>query len=141
MPYFHVWFATRRRKWLLQGDILDAVRELLPQIAGEKGITMVECEAVVDHVHLLLELPDMKALPNAMMNLKGVSARRIFERFPELKLDAGVQSFWQAGYGSKVVPSAAIDTTRRYIQTQWDRLEKYDQSMPRGSARGMPRSR
>ena len=141
MPYFHIWFATKRRKWLLQGDVLDAARELLPQIAMEKGLRMIECEAIVDHMHLLLDLPDKSDLPKAMMNLKGVSARRIFERFPELKLDSGSSSFWQAGYGSRLVSPAALNVTQRYIQTQWDRLEKYDHAMPRGSARGMARPR
>ena len=126
MPYFHVWFATKRRKWLLQGDVLDAVRELLPEIAAEKRIKLVEFEAVVDHVHVLLVLDDSGELPNAMMNLKGISARRIFERFPELKLDAGTQSLWQAGYGSKLVNPGSVTRLRRYIRTQWDRLEKYE---------------
>jgi REP element-mobilizing transposase RayT len=55
MPYFHVWFATKGRKRLLQeGDVLDAVRELLPAIAAENSIRLLEFEAVVDHVHLPL---------------------------------------------------------------------------------------
>jgi REP element-mobilizing transposase RayT len=61
-----------------------------------------------------------------MMNLKGVSARRLFERFPELKMDAHTNNFWQAGYGSKIIPLSAIGSLGNYIRTQWDRLEKYD---------------
>jgi putative transposase len=125
MAYFHVWFSPKGRRSLLDGDILDAVRRLLPEIAVEKGIALIEYEVMVDHVHMLLNLPERNALPNAMMLLKGVSARRIFERFPELKLDARTDSFWQAGYGSKIVPSGAVPTVRRYIRTQSDRLEKY----------------
>ncbi len=135
--YFHVWFATKRRKWLLQGDVLDAVRVLIPEIALDKGIKLLEFEAIVDHVHLLLDLEDKGALPNAIMNLKGVSAWRIFQRFPELKLDADTSSFWQAGYGSKLVTPGTEEQTRHYIRTQWERLEKYERGVPRGSARGM----
>ena len=61
-----------------------------------------------------------------MMLLKGVSARRLFERFPELRLDAHTNSFWQAGYGSKLISPGAVPSTRDYIRTQWDRLEKYE---------------
>jgi putative transposase len=93
MVYFHVWFATKRRKWLLQGDVLDSTRELIGQIAAEKRITLLGFEAIVDHVHSLLDLPDKAELPRVMMNLKGVSARRLFERFPELKLDAHTNNF------------------------------------------------
>jgi len=126
VPYFHVWFATKYRKWLLQGDVLDEARRLLSEIASEKRIELLECEAIVDHVHLVLSLSDKAQLPNAMMNLKGVSARRLFERFPELKLDAHTNNFWQIGYGSKIVSPNALSTTKRYIRTQWGRLEKYD---------------
>ena len=137
MPYFRVWFATKRRKWLLQGDVLDTVRGLLAEIADEKDIDLLESEAVVDHVHLLLSLQNGADLPRTMMLLTGISARRIFERFEDLKLAAGTDSFWQSGYGSKLVEPPAIANVRNYIRTQWDRLESYDRpSMPRGSARG-----
>jgi putative transposase len=126
MPYFHVWFATKYRRWLLQGEVLDAARDSLRSIAEEKGINLVEFEAIVDHVHLLLDLPNKEALPSAMMNLKAVSARRLFQLFPELKLQAHTNNFWQAGYGSKIVPPSALRTMKSYIRTQWDRLEKYD---------------
>ena len=127
MPYFHVWFATKgRRKMLQEGDILDAVRELIPQIAEQKSIALLEIEAVIDHVHLLLELSDKAALPQAMMLLKGISSRRILERYPEIRLDAHTNNLWQAGYGSKIVHPTALGGTRRYIRTQWDRLESYE---------------
>jgi REP element-mobilizing transposase RayT len=58
--------------------------------------------------------------------LKGTSARRLFEQFPELKLDAHISSFWQAGYGSKIVPESALNAVATYIRTQWDRLESFD---------------
>ena len=125
MPLYHVWFATKRRKWLLQGDVLNAMRDLLQTIAQDKEINLLESEAIVDHVHLLLEAEDQPALSKAVNLLKGISSRRIFERFPELKMDAGVNSFWQHRYASKEVAPVASGQVRQYIQTQWNRLEKY----------------
>jgi REP element-mobilizing transposase RayT len=61
-----------------------------------------------------------------MNHIKGASARRIFQRVPDLKVDAGVNSFWQTRYGFKVIEPGAVPTVRKYIQTQWDRLEGYD---------------
>ena len=121
--------CSKSRSWTRRG--------IIPAIAKEKGIELLEFEAIVDQVHLLLDVPEKATLPRTMMFLKGVSARRLFERFPELKLDAHTESFWQAGYGAKVVARSALPATAAYIQTQWDRLENYDRpSMPRGSARG-----
>lgn len=58
--------------------------------------------------------------------LKGVTSRQIFQRFPELKLDAAVGAFWQHRYAAKPVPDKAAASVGQYIRTQWDRLEKYE---------------
>jgi REP element-mobilizing transposase RayT len=59
---------------------------------------LLECEAIVDHVHLLLDVADQRRLPRVMNDLKGISARRVFAEFPELKMDAETEHFWQQGY-------------------------------------------
>jgi len=110
----------------MQGDIALAARQLLQEIAEEKRIALLECETIVDHVHLLLECSDKSELTRAMHLLKGISARRLFENYPDLKLDASTMHVWQKGYGSKIVSETALASTRRYIQTQWERLESFD---------------
>jgi len=126
MPLYHVWFATKRRKWLLQGDVGEAVKELMWTAAKEKNVRLSECEVIVDHVHLLISTADRTRLSTAMNLLKGVTSRQIFQRFPELKLDAGVGTFWQHRYGAKLVSEAAAVAVGDYIRSQWDRLEKYE---------------
>lgn len=122
---FHVWFATKRRKWLLQGELGSAVQELLQRIAQEKMIDLLECATVVDHVHLLTRVAP-HGLSEAMRILKGASSYQAFRKFPELKIDAGTNSFWQARYGAKVVPPEAVSLVSKYIRTQDRRLEKFD---------------
>jgi len=39
---YHVWFSTKRRKWLLQGDVDARAKELFERIAAEKGIELRE---------------------------------------------------------------------------------------------------
>ena len=124
--YFHVWFSTKYRKWLLQGDVEVKVKEVFQQVAIEKQINLVEFETMVDHVHMLVEVPEPGSLPTALKLLKGRSAYEVFRSYPDVKLDAGVNSLWQDGYRSRLVPPAQIGVVRRYIQTQDQRLEKYD---------------
>jgi putative transposase len=126
MPLYHVWFATKRRKWLLRGGVGEAVKELMWTIAKDKRVRLLECETIVDHVHLLVSAEDTAHLSKAMNLLKGVTSRQIFQRFPELKLDAGLGAFWQHRYAAKLVPEPAAATVGRYVRTQWDRLEKYE---------------
>ncbi len=123
--FHHVWFATRRRKWLLQGDVEVAVREEFQAVAREKGLRLLEYELMVDHVHLLLDLEPSR-LHESVRLLKGAVAYRIFRQFPLLKLDAGVEGFWQRRFGARVVPVEQADQVGHYIRTQWERLEKYE---------------
>jgi putative transposase len=126
MTFVHVWFSTKERRRVLEGDLLEAAQRELRAAAERHRIRLLECEGVIDHFHLLLELHKLDELPRAMNLLKGASAHAIFREMPLLKLDLHTRNFWQVGYGSKVVPPAATSTVRRYIRTQWDRLEKYE---------------
>jgi putative transposase len=90
-------------------------------IAREKGIRTHELELVADHAHLLVEVQSRQSLPDVMHQLKGASARFIFLRYPELKIDMQSQSFWQRGYGGRWVPRDQVEAVKRYIRTQRDR--------------------
>ncbi|MBI4288148.1 MAG: IS200/IS605 family transposase [Chloroflexi bacterium] len=122
---YHVWFGTKQRKWLLLGEIEDMAKKLVPEICAQKGIDLICCETMPEHVHLLLRLRPHE-LSSAMHIIKGTTSRRIFQSFPDIKLDAHTEAFWQARYGFKTVPPEALDSTIRYIATQKDRLEKYE---------------
>lgn len=126
MPLYHVWFATKRRKWLLEGEVATAAKEMMRTVANENSIKLMECETMVDHVHLLIATDDKAQLSKEMNLLKGTSSRRLFQRFPDLKLDAGVANFWQHRYAAKEVAEPAAAAVGHYIRTQWERLEKYE---------------
>lgn len=121
---YHVWFATKSRKWLLVGEIEDEVKKLLRQIATDREIQLLACETMVDHVHLLLKVGPNE-LSKTMFLLKGISSRRVFQAFPGLKLDAKTESFWQARYRAKVIPEESLRSVEWYIETQKERPEKY----------------
>src|SRR3990172_8011110 len=126
MPLFHVWFGTKRRKWLLQGSIAEAAKELMWAVAKEKDIRLMECETMPEHVHLLVEAEGRTQLSRSINLLKGSSSRRLFQALPEQKLDAGINSLWQHRYASKVVPERAVTAGVNYIRPQWDGLENYE---------------
>jgi putative transposase len=102
------------------------VKELIGTAAAENGIDLLEYETMIDHVHVLLRAADRAGLSRAMNYLKGSTSRRLFQQVPELKLDIGMNNFWQHRYGFKVVPEGARATVGHYIRTQKERLEKYE---------------
>ena len=110
----------------LKGDVDDTLKRLVQQISTEKRIDLIACETAVDHMHVLLRADTREELSRAMNYIKGLSAKRLFEQMPELRMDMGTSNLWQHRYGAKVVPEDALGTVKRYIETQKDRLEKYE---------------
>jgi putative transposase len=111
---------------LLQGDVEEFIKQSLLCIALEKQIRLLKYEAVVDHVHMLLELRQDQSLSEAINLLKGISARQVFLKFPDIKLDAHTNHFWQKRYGARLIAPANVSVVWDYIDTQKERLENYE---------------
>ncbi len=124
--FYHVWFATKGRRWLLRGDVEEFIKLLLQCIALEKQIGLLKYKTVVDHVHMLLELRQDQSLSEAINLLKGISARQVFLKFPDIKLDAHTNHFWQKRYGARLVAPANVGAVWDYIHTQKEHMEKFD---------------
>ena len=121
MKVYHVWFSTKGRKPALEGEIGEDVKRLIKEIAQRTAIQVLEIEAAADHAHLLLALTDGQTLPSVMHQLKGASARAVFLKYPDLRIDMKSKSFWQKDYGSREVTASEIDVVRLYIRTQSER--------------------
>jgi putative transposase len=121
---YHVWFSTKRRRGLLAGDVEIQAKQMLRLIAEDKGIDLRLCETMVDHVHLLLSARPQE-LSRQVKLLKGISARRLFQQFPDIKLDARIDRFWQRGFGYRATGGGAHDVAW-YIGTQKQRTGKYE---------------
>ncbi len=121
---YHVWFSTKRRKALLAGDVENQAKLILRRIAEDNEIDLRQCETMVDHVHLLLSARP-KDLSRHVKLLKGISARKLFQLFPDIKLDAQVRHFWQRGFGYRATGGDAQGVAW-YIGTQKHRMGKYD---------------
>jgi len=118
MKYYHVWFQTKFKKYLLVDMIDSKIHEIFKQIAEEKQVKLMASGSLPDHMHLLIGLEDHQDLSWAIKLFKGISSRRIFQEFKSLKQDFRINNFWARRYGGKVVPLAAIKTTADYILNQ-----------------------
>jgi putative transposase len=114
------------RKIALVGEIGADIERLLKEVAARASIQLLEMESAIDHVHLLIRLEPEQALSSAMHQLKGATARLIFLKYPDLKLDMGRNSFWQKGYGFRRLDPSEVSGVRRYIRTQGARALRHN---------------
>ena len=118
MRYYHVWFPTKFRKYMLIDDIDSRIHELFKQIAEEKRILLLASGSLLDHAHILIGLENDQSLSWAVMMLKGSSSRRICQEFKWLKQDFRVNNFWARKYGAKEVETTALQRVANYVLNQ-----------------------
>ena len=61
-------------------------------------VEIIEAEACIDHVHMLVSMPPHLSVSQFMGFLKGKSTLMIFDRHANLKYKYGSRHFWCRGY-------------------------------------------
>ncbi len=100
---YHVVWCVKYRHRVLGGEIADYLKELLIETAIHYGFKVETLEIVEDHVHALVSATPQHTIPNIVKVLKGVSARKLFLRFPQLK-----NKLW-GGESSAVLGSPQVE--------------------------------
>ena len=76
----------------------ERYRRDITQIVRTKGVEIIEAEACVDHIHMLVSIPPHISISQFMGYLKGKSSLMIFDRHANLKYKYGSRHFWCRGY-------------------------------------------
>jgi REP element-mobilizing transposase RayT len=66
---------------VLTGEHLATLREVFASVCADFGADLVELDGQDDHVHLLVAYPPQVAIARLVNSLKGVSARRLRQRY------------------------------------------------------------
>lgn len=72
---YHLVWAPKYRKWVLQGAVRERVGELVLEIAAHHGFEIEELEVDKDPVHVFLSFPPKYSIGQVVGLLKAVSAR------------------------------------------------------------------
>jgi len=98
-----------------------ALKEILHQTAKEREFEILEIEAMTDHVHCFVSAPPKVAPSDIVKILKGISAKRMFERFPSLRVRMNKGHLWHSSAYVGTAGNVSAATIQRYIQEQWKR--------------------
>ena len=62
------------------------------------NVEIIEAEACVDHIHMLVSIPPYMSIAQFVGRLKSKSTLMIFDRHANLKYKYGSRNFWARGY-------------------------------------------
>ena len=119
---YHIIWGTKYRNKVLNNKIEDELKQLLYQIAEEKGFTISHLEiGLDDHVHLLISAPPKLSVTTIVSCLKGTSAFRLFRKHPELKkfyLSKKDRHLWSSSYYVETIGTTNQNAVAKYIDDQ-----------------------
>ena len=95
---YHIVFAPKYRRKEIYGQLKKDIGEILRKLCEQKGVEIIEAEACVDHIHMLVSIPPHISISQFMGYLKGKSSLMIFDRHANLKYKYGSRHFWCRGY-------------------------------------------
>ena len=117
---YHVVFIPKYRQKVLYGRLRKGVGRILRELCEQRGVELLEGQAMPDHVHMCLSIPPKYSVSHTIGFLKGKSAVRIHRGLLNKKRMTGLH-FWARGY---CVSTVGLDEAevRRYIREQekWD---------------------
>jgi putative transposase len=113
--HVHLVFVTKYRRGVLRSEHLDLLDDIFAKVCSDFGATLVECNGEDDHVHLLVEYPPTVAIAGLVNSLKGVSSRRLRQRF-EIRTHRG--HLWSPSYFAASAGGAPLSIIRQYVEAQ-----------------------
>jgi putative transposase len=113
---YHVIWCPKYRKAVLTGDIPFALEALIRETCTEHNWDVLSLEIQPDHIHLFVSIPPADAVANAVKLLKGITARKLFVAFPDLKRSLRDGHLWSPSYYVGTAGNVSAETIQRYIE-------------------------
>ena len=116
---YHVVWCVKYRRKIITPQIEQFLKELAQEIARDKGFTVHLLEAgEMDHIHCFVSAPPKLSITDIVKYLKGITGRKLFEAYPELRQKLWKGQLWNHSYYVETVGSVSEDAIRKYIENQ-----------------------
>lgn len=116
--YYHFVWSTKYRRNVLVGSVAEDLHWLHEMIAEQKGISLVDQEIMPDHVHIFVNAHPIFAPANIVKIFKGITAKKLFEKHPELRDQLWDGHLWNSSYYVGTCGDATKDVIERYVEMQ-----------------------
>jgi putative transposase len=112
-------FTPKYQRGPFTDQILVRCEEVMAEVCTDFGAELREFNGETDHVHLLVHYPPKVALSRLVNSLKGVSARRLRQEFPDhIRKYLWGEQFWSPSYFAGSCGGAPLAIVQDYIENQ-----------------------
>ena len=82
---YHIVFAPKYHRKVIYGQLKADIGQILRKLCVQKGVEILEANAMPDHIHMLVSIPPYISIAQFMGYIKGKSTLMIFDRHANLK--------------------------------------------------------
>ena len=111
---YHCIWSTKRREPLIGEKVEKSVWAILAETAHRHGMHVRRVGGIEDHVHVLVSIPKILSVSDAMKRLKGGSSNAINKG----GLIGSGRFGWQDGYAAYTVSPSKVPDVIQYIANQ-----------------------
>ena len=115
---YHIVWTTKYRKSILINNIEADVKRHLISVLHSLDMNVMAIEIMPDHVHLLVKCKPQLRISDAIQQLKGNTARWLFQKHPIIKKQLWKGHLWNPSYFVATVSDRSISQVRTYINNQ-----------------------
>ena len=121
MLHCHLIFITKYRGKTLSNEALEYIESIMRGVATGFEVEVTEFNGEGDHVHLLINYPPKVCLSKLINSLKGVSSRKVRQKFPNIRYywsNKKSGALWSPSYFAGSVGGAPLEVLKQYIEQQ-----------------------
>ena len=116
---YHIVWSVKYRRKIITPEVESYMRGLIQEIANEKGFEVAEFESGEgNHVRLFVSAPPKRSPSLIVQYLKGITGRKMYEKFPDLRQQLWKGELWNHSYYLETIGDISEETIRKYIEHQ-----------------------
>ncbi len=116
---YHIVCPMKYRRSAITEEIGEGLKEICLQITERYEIHFVEIGYESDHVHFLVQGVPTMNVSEIAKTIKSITAKQLFQRYPEIKAKLWGGKFWTSEYYANTVGQYGNEEAiKKYIENQ-----------------------
>ncbi len=114
--YHIVWCPKYRKQILKDAEVKSFLTDQIQTIADTKELGILALEIMPDHIHLFISASPFDSPVMLVKIFKGVTALRLFRKFPSLREKYWKGKLWSPSYYVGTAGHVSAETIKKYIE-------------------------
>lgn len=110
--------VVKYRRQVIADDISKRLLEIFTYIGEKYGVTPIEWNHDIDHVHVLFKAQPQTEISKFLNAYKSASSRLIKKEYPQIRQNLWKEMFWSKSYALMTSGGAPLSVLKEYIEKQ-----------------------